>query len=987
MTLAHAVSGAGEYAAVSAEDIPSVTVTIEEDDATRVSIDPTALTVTEGDATGASYTVVLDSQPTADVTVDISGHAGTDVLVTPSTLTFTSENWETPQTVTVSAAQDDDAVTDQAVTLSHDVAGAEEYQAITAESVTVTIDEDDAARVSIDPTEMSVPEGGDNSYTVVLDTQPSAEVTVTVSGHDGTDVSVAPSSLTFTSANWNVAQSITVSAAQDADAAADAAVTLSHAVSGAVEYAAVSAGDIPSVTVTIDEDDAAGVSVNPTALTVVEGSTASYTVVLDTQPSADVTVTISGHDGTDVSVTPSTLTFTSESWGTAQTVTVSAAQDDDAAADQAVTLSHAVSGAVEYAAVSAEDIPSVTVTIDEDDAAGVSVNPTALTVVEGSTASYTVVLDTQPSADVTVAVTGHAGTDLSLSGQTLTNDELTFTPDNWNQPQTVTITAGQDDDAAADPAVTLAHAVSGAGEYAAVSAEDIPSVTVTIEEDDATRVSIDPTALTVTEGDATGASYTVVLDSQPTADVTVDISGHAGTDVLVTPSTLTFTSENWETPQTVTVSAAQDDDAVTDQAVTLSHDVAGAEEYQAITAESVTVTIDEDDAARVSIDPTEMSVPEGGDNSYTVVLDTQPSAEVTVTVSGHDGTDVSVAPSSLTFTSANWNVAQSITVSAAQDADAAADAAVTLSHAVSGAVEYAAVSAGDIPSVTVTIDEDDAAGVSVNPTALTVVEGSTASYTVVLDTQPSADVTVTISGHDGTDLNLSAETLTFTPDNWNVAQTVTVTAGQDDDAAADAAVTLSHAVSGAVEYAAVSAEDIPSVTVTIDEDDEAGVSIDPTALTVVEGQSNSYTVVLDTQPSADVTVTISGHSGSDLNLSAETLTFTPDNWNVAQTVTVTAGQDDDAAADAAVTLSHAVSGAVEYAAVSAGDIPSVTVTIDEDDAAGVSVNPTALTVVEGQSNSYTVVLDTQPSADVTVTISGHSGSDLNLSAETLTFTP
>ena len=221
---------------------------------------------------------------------------------------------------------------------------------------------------------------------------------------------------------------------------------------------------------------------------------------------------------------------------------------------------------------------------------------------------------------------------------------------------------------------------------------------------------------------------------------------------------------------------------------------------------------------------------------------------------------------------------------------------MTLSHAVSGAVEYAAVSAGDIPSVTVTIDEDDAAGVSVNPTALTVVEGQSNAYTVVLTTQPSAAVIVTISGHSGSDVSLgghtlSAETLTFTPDNWNQPQAVTVSADQDDDAAADPVVTLSHAVSGAVEYAAVSAEDIPSVTVTIDEDDAAGVSVDPTALTVVEGQSNAYTVVLDSEPTSNVIVTISGHAGTDLSLSGpslsanDELTFTSANWNQPQSVT------------------------------------------------------------------------------------------------------
>ena len=62
-----------------------------------------ALTVTEENTTGASYTVVLETQPAADVTVTVAGHAGTDVSLAPDpptlapdppTLTFTPQNWE-----------------------------------------------------------------------------------------------------------------------------------------------------------------------------------------------------------------------------------------------------------------------------------------------------------------------------------------------------------------------------------------------------------------------------------------------------------------------------------------------------------------------------------------------------------------------------------------------------------------------------------------------------------------------------------------------------------------------------------------------------------------------------------------------------------------------------------------------------------------------------------------------------------------------------
>ena len=82
----------------------SVKVTITEVDTAAVSINPTALSVLEGDAGGAGYSVVLGSEPTAEVTVTVSGHVGTDVTVSDATLTFTPADWSTAQTVTVTAA-------------------------------------------------------------------------------------------------------------------------------------------------------------------------------------------------------------------------------------------------------------------------------------------------------------------------------------------------------------------------------------------------------------------------------------------------------------------------------------------------------------------------------------------------------------------------------------------------------------------------------------------------------------------------------------------------------------------------------------------------------------------------------------------------------------------------------------------------------------------------------------------------------------------
>ena len=77
-----------------------------------------------------------------------------------------------------------------------------------------------------------------------------------------------------------------------------------------------------------------------------------------------------------------------------------------------------------------------------------------------------------------------------------------------------------------------------------------------------------------------------------------------------------------------------------------------------------------------------------------------------------------------------------------------------------------------------------------------------------------------------------------------------------------------------------------------------------------------------------MTVAITGHSGTDLTLDATSLTFTTATWNTAQTVTVTAGEDDDGANDAA-TLLHTASGG-DYA----GETASVAVTVTDDDDGG-----------------------------------------------------
>ena len=295
-------------------------------------------------------------------------------------------------------------------------------------SVTVTAD---------DP--VPVAEGGSATYTVVLDGRPAGDVVIAVSSNNA-DVTTEPASLTFTPDNWQTAQTVTVSAAHDGDAA-DEAATLSHAVSGADGYAGIA---VASVAVVVTDDDSAGVTVSETELSVEEGGSSTYTVVLDTQPAGDVVIHPAAH-GDGLTAAPSELTFTPQNWQTAQTVTVSAAHDDDKLDGQGY-VSHGILVPPESAYASIA-VAGIVVSVDDDDLeaqaaqeassdatlSGLAVSQgrlsaafdaatTAYQAIVPESASSITVTPTAADADATVTVNGVAVASGSPSGPVAVSD-------------------------------------------------------------------------------------------------------------------------------------------------------------------------------------------------------------------------------------------------------------------------------------------------------------------------------------------------------------------------------------------------------------------------------------------------------------------------------------------------------------------------------------------------------------------------------------
>jgi hypothetical protein len=353
---------------------------------------------------------------------------------------------------------------------------------------------------------------------------------------------------------------------------------------------------------------------------------------------------------------------------------------------------------------------------------------------------------------------------------------LVFDASNWNQPQEMTVEAPQDDIATGPQQKPVQLRVTSADvNYQGL----MPApVDVVIVDDDSAGVMVSSTQLALSE-DGGEATYEVSLTSQPTADLTII---PVGDQIEILSGPLTFTPANWAQPRTVRVKAL-DDDKVEPNGHTgsIRHEASSADRtYNGIVINNVGATIQDNDTAGLTASGADnLQVSEGGgaDASYSVKLTSQPDGNVLVSLSG--GGQLTLEPASLTFTSANWDQAQTVRVKALDDAVDEGDSHQALiSYSLTGDPTYQGL---PVAEQQVTVTDNDTAGVRLSTTAIQASRGDEATYTVALTSQPLSDVVVDLSATGGAVLDMPAcnaegaeACLLFTPANWNQPQTVTV---------------------------------------------------------------------------------------------------------------------------------------------------------------------------------------------------------------------
>ena len=451
-----------------------------------------------------------------------------------------------------------------------------------------------------------------------------------------------------------------------------------------------------------------------------------------------------------MTVSPASLTFSTTNWESEQEVTVTGVDDADGS-DESVAVSHAGSGG------GYDDTWSYQVRVADDEAANV-VAPANFTADSGRVASYTVRLSQKPAGEVTVAVTLGADTPATLG-----TSELTFTATDWSSPQRVTLTA--DVVETAYDTGTITHKASGARAYAGRSA----STALRVEGSDVGRLAIDPDGVIVLEG-GSEVSYGVSLQLEPTADVTVAVTSLDTGAATVAPASLTFTPDNWDTEQDVTVTGVEDVDPL-NELVSILHVASGTSAYEGVQREAVARVRDDEELQLVM--PGGHRIVEGESLEYAVQLSQAPQASVTVSLTSSDTSVVTVttaeSDNNLTFSTTNWDTGQTVTLATTQDADGQDDTA-TVTHEVTGSDEYVYASF----TANVRVLEDDVGKIDIQPAGgITLGEGGDdVSYSVKLLQQPVTNVTVRVSV--GTEVIIAStpkvsvdkSALTFTPRNW-----------------------------------------------------------------------------------------------------------------------------------------------------------------------------------------------------------------------------
>ncbi len=906
----------------------SIDVTVNDNDVATLTLSIADVSISE-DGGVTEATIVRNTDTTADLTVQL-------LSVNPSRAT-------TPSSVVIPAGQT--SQTFQIVAVDDSIANGDADVAIRAESsgfvdglATITIADDESARLTLTLDSTAVSEGQAATGTVTRNTATQSPITVMLSVDDATEASV-PSTVTIAAGQASATFTIAALTDQIVDGAQTVAVSAAHQLH-----------QTGAAVLTVNDIDVASLSVSLVDSRLSEGGPGTTAqVVRNTAATDPLVVTLSTSDDSEATV-PATITIPAGE--TSASFTVTAVDDPDFDGDQVIDVvaqatGHTVGTAV--VTIIDDEVPVIiaslaSASIDENggstvatitrsgdtsssllvqistDVTGKVMTADSVTIPIGqasATFAITSIDDSISDGNTPVMIRGTAtgfadaistllvieddvaslslvfdATEIAESGETMATVSrntpatgplavtlVSSDPERVLVPASVTIPAGNFSTTFPVTSIDDSIAAGGAGVSITANASQHLEAqsTLTVNDDETPMLTfvVDATEI----GEADGITIGRVTRNTPTTDnlpITLTLTGPAAIEL---PETVTILAS--ETTATFEISALNDDLALGDRTATISVQSPG------LASTDATLTVVDDEQPMLDLSVQDDSIAENGGQT-TVRIDRNTVAPLTVMISSTDDERLA-SPLSIQF-DADQRFAE-FTVSAIDDIFVNGDANISLSVSATG-------HAGQSASVDVVDNEVASFEIQTEtlPPLTASEPSSAASFDVVLGAAPVSDVVLQVAGFDASQLSASVTTFVFTPDDWDQPQSVSLTAIDDDLVEPSLEFAIEVSIVEAQSHSAFAGLQPQMISLSLLDDDVAGIVIEATDGSTFVSEtrlSDSFNIHLAGAPLSPVTLLINAVDLPGVTLDPASITFDRDNWDAPQLITVQTSADFD----------------------------------------------------------------------------------------------
>jgi hypothetical protein len=831
--------------------------------------------------------------------------------------------------------------------------------------------------------------GGTGAFTIVLNAVPTGTATITIGSSP--QCTFAPNPLTFTSANWNVAQTVTVTAIDDAVVegghfCAPASITPSGG--GVVGSAA------PPPTISVTDNDTATVTIANTTNSVEAGSVTGVMTITQSAVSATNTViayTVTGTATSGADYTALSGTVTIPAGQTTATIAIPIIDDAIVEGNETVIVTmNSLTGSAGVA-LGVAATRTATNTITDNDAATVTLANTTNGNEAGPVSGVMTLTQTAASGVNTVIAYSIAGTATSGTDYTALSGTVTIPAGST----TATITIPVIDDVVVEGnetvVITLTSITSGSPGVTLGAAANIVA-TNTVADNDAPTVTIANTTNGNETGPVNGVMTVTMTAVRPTAvTLSYSVAGTAtsGADFTALSGTVTIAAG----ATTATISIPVIDDLIVEGnetvVVTLTAVTSGAASLGAAANLVATNTITDNDTATVTIANTTNGNEAGAVAGVMTVTQTKVSATNTViaySVSGTatSGADYTALSGTVTIPAGSTTATINIPVIDDAIVEGSETAIVTLTSITSGLPTL-----GATLIATNTIADNDSATVTIANTTDGAEAGPANGVMTVTQTAVSATNTViaySVSGtaSSGADYTALSGTVTIPAGSTTATITIPVTNDIIVENAETVIVTLTAISSGLPTLGATL-----TATNTIADNDSATVTIANTTNGAETGPVNGVMTLTQTAVSSVNTViayTVAGTATSGLDYTALSGTVTIPAGSTTATITIPVTNDAivENSETVIITLTSVSSGLATL-----GATLTATNTIADNDSATVTIANTTNGAETGPVNGVMTVTQTAVSSVNTViayTVSGTatSGTDYTALSGTVT---